>query len=365
MGGADATGGRWLRLAALGIAPVFLLLGLAAAVQAFRGGFSPDFLSYWAAGRMAAGGDAASAYDIARHHAIEAAAVPRAGQLPFAYPPTFLLLLLPFGLLPFGIAFAAWVAITLMLYLIAAWRLIDLRLAIAQAAAAANLVIGQNGFLTAAIFIRGTALIERRPLLAGAILGLLSVKPQLALLLPVALIAGREWRALLGAVLSSVTLLGLAFVLFGGGAFDGFRAMAGQSAQWLSGSRWPWGELASPFALLRFFGIAAAPALAGHAAIALAASAATAWAWARKAEQRVPVLAAATLLVPPYLFTYDGLLLTVPLAWAFRHRPGAGLAIWLLSLLPLAGYFLPWPNAIPIAAGLALWLLLRPSPHQV
>ena len=48
---------------------------------------------------------------------------------------------------------------------------------------------------TAALFGGGLSLLERRPLLAGGLLGLLIYKPQLGLLIPVALLAGRHWRA--------------------------------------------------------------------------------------------------------------------------------------------------------------------------
>lgn len=358
--GTDRPAERWWRLAVIAVSTVFLLCGVTAVTFVFRHILAPDFLSFWAGGRLAAQGQAASAYDIGRHHLIELQAEPKAGTLPFAYPPPFLLFLLPFGLLPFGVAFAAWIAITAVLYAVAARSAGESRFSFAQGAAAANLIIGQNGFLTAAIFIRGMDLIARRPLLAGATLGLLAIKPQLAILLPVALIAGREWRAILGGLLSSCALAAIGLLLFGVDAYRGFFAMLPQVPQWLSNGRLPWGELASPFALLRFFEVPQGPALIVHAIIALSAAALTARAWALKLEQRVPILAAATLLITPYLFTYDALLLTVPLAWAFRHeRYRAALAIWLLSLLPLAGYFTKSPNAIPVAAMAALWMLHR------
>jgi len=370
LAGAEAgkIGGRALRLSALALSTLFVLCGAAAVAFAYQSALAPDFVSYWAAAHLALNGDAASAYDIARHHAVEAQAAPNAGVLPFAYPPPFLLFLLPLGVLPFWVAFGAWVAITAGLYVAAARRIVDVRFALAQAAAAANFVIGQNGFLTAAIFIWGGELLLSRPLLGGLVLGLLSVKPQLAILIPVALLAGREWRAVLGALLSASALLAVSLLMFGSGVYTGFLHMLGVSAQWLSSSRWPWSELASVFALLRLFGVPQAPALVIHGIVALGATALTARAWALKLEQRVPILAAAALLVPPYLFTYDGLLLTVPLAWALRHqRNGTAVAMWLLSLLPVAGYFTDFPNSLPIAAMLALWMLHRRQgqPHQV
>ena len=70
-----------------------------------------DFLSFWAAGRMVAEGAGAQIYDIEAHRAVERT-VSAVGILPFPYPPPFALMLSPFGLLPFGLGFAAWVALT-------------------------------------------------------------------------------------------------------------------------------------------------------------------------------------------------------------------------------------------------------------
>jgi hypothetical protein len=356
---ATSESGAWVRLAALTIATFAVLCGIAAILIARQGTIASDFLSFWAAGRLAVQGHAADAYDIVRHHAVEAQAVAGVGLLPFPYPPFALALFVPFGMLPFWAAFAAWIAITAALYLVATRRWVEPRFALAQAAAAANFIIGQNGFLTSGIFIGGTTLIARRPLLAGVILGLLALKPQLALLLPVALIAGREWRAIAGGVLSSVALVAIGFLLFGAGGYSAFLAVLPQFSGWLAAGRWPWGELASTFALLRWFGMPETAALVVHGAVALAAAAFTARAWALKLDQRVPILAAATLLVPPYLFTYDALLLTLPLAALLRQRRKQWVvpAIWLLTLLPAIAYLRPFPNTIPVAAMLTLWAL--------
>jgi hypothetical protein len=357
----------WSRLAAIAIATLFVLCAVAAVVLAYSGTLVADFLSYWAAGKLAVGGQPASAYDIARHHAVEVQAISGAGLLPFAYPPPLLLALLPFGLLPFWIALAAWIAISAALYVASARRIIEPRFSIAQAGAAANFITGQNGFLTSSIFIGGTNLLATRPFAGGAVLGLLCLKPQLAILLPVALLAGREWRAIAGGVISCFALLVVGLVLFGPDSYRGFFSQLPFFARALSAGGWPWGKLASSYALLRALGVPGTPAMLIHAAIALGAAALTARAWALKLEQRLPILAAATLLITPYLFTYDALLLTIPLAWLLRQGNGRlFVAVWLLSLVPIIAYFTPFPNTIPIAAVLSLWALhqtdaLRPQ----
>ncbi len=205
-------------------------------------------------------------------------------------------------------------------------------------------------------------------------LGLLSFKPQLALIVPVALLAGREWRAIAGALLSSSALAATSLLLFGADVYRGFLHILPQYAQWLGASRWSWAELASPFAMLRFLGTPQSAALVVHSAIAVAAAAAAARAWALKSDERIPILAAASLLVPPYLFTYDGLLLALPLGRLLCREGGRAtfVLVWLFSLLPFVCYFTPFVNTMPLAALLALWALHRLYPaalprklHQV
>ncbi len=358
---ASDTVGGWCRFVALGLSTVFVLCAAAAVVIAYKGSVAPDFLSFWAAGRLVADGQQALVYDIARHHAVEASAVPSASLLPFPYPPFVLPLLVPFGILPFWIAFAAWLVMTAALYLAVTRQRIEIRFSLAQAGAAANFITGQNGFLTSAMFISGTRLLSSRPFLAGAVLGLLSFKPQLSILLPLALLAGREWRAIGGGIASSLALFGLGLLLSGVAGYSSFLSILPRFSQWLSVGRWPWGELASTLALLSWFGVAKPIALAVQACVAFGGAALTARAWALKSEQRVEILAAATLLVPPYLFTYDSLLLTLPLAWLARKQEQRRefVAVWILALLPVNAYFRPFPNTIPLAAMLALWALHR------
>ena len=78
----------------------------------------------------------------------------------------------------------------------------------------------------------------------------------------------------------------------------------------------------------------------------------------RPLPARVPILAAATLLVPPYLLTYDTVLLVVPMVWLMRQgrHPSAAAVAWLCCLTPVLSRFTPlvWPNLIPLAAIICL-----------
>jgi hypothetical protein len=349
---------RWFRAIAVAFALVFAIYAVWSWATA---GFWPaksDFVSFWAAGRLALAGHPELAYDIPAHHAAEQAVGPVLGLLPFAYPPPFLALVTPFALLPFGAAFFAWVGATLALYAVAVRRIAPLPYAFAIPAGYVNLLIGQTGFLTSAIFIAGLLLVEASPWLAGAILGLMLLKPQLAVLLPVAMLAGRRWRVIGGAIASVLALLLIGVLISGVDSYGAFLQMLPLHVGFFRAGRLPWSELASVFALVRSFGASETAALIVHSAIAVAAAALTARSWWIGSDYRIPTLAAATMLISPYIWTYDALLLVVPLGWMIRDRrhPYAIAAAWLCALLPIVNYYIPvsGPNLTSVAAIICL-----------
>jgi hypothetical protein len=327
-----------------------------------------DFLSYWAAGRLALSGDAASAYDLGIHHAMEGTVVPFGGLLPFAYPPPFLIVVAPFGLQPFWVAFALWIVITAAIYaLIVGRNKGRMACAMAHPAVLVNFMIGQNGLLTTGILSGGLQLLPRRPLAGGAVLGLLVIKPQLAIALPFAMVAGRQWRAVAGGALYALLALLIALLLFGSSTYRGFISLLPLFTGNVADGKWAWNELASVFALARYFGLPQIPALAVQAAAAVVAIALVIRAWWLELGERAPILAAAALLASPYLFTYDALLLAIPMLWLIERRRQlavVGIA-WLLCLLPIATFFdfYDGPNTVPVAAVLCMWALHRPTPQ--
>ena len=170
-----------------------------------------DFISFWGAAQLALSGDPAAAYDQARLHEVQSAVVTfvNGDGMPFPYPPAFLLLVAPFGLLPFAVSLAVWSAATFAVFFVLIRRMFPQSgwLAAAFPPVFINAAIGQNAFVTAALFAGGMLFLQRRPFAAGLLLGCLVIKPQLGLLLPVALLAARQWRAIAGAATSSLGLL--------------------------------------------------------------------------------------------------------------------------------------------------------------
>lgn len=351
---------RWGWVIGNGVGLLLVALSVWVWIQNFFEMNLTDYLSYWAAGHLALSGDPAAAYDVVRHRAVEFTVTSFKGLLPFPYPPPFLLIVTPFSLLPYLWGFAAWFAVTLAVYVIVA-HLARVRYALAHPSVLMNGIIGQNAFLTAALFAGGVTLLRSRPFVAGAILGALVIKPQLALLLPLAVIAGRLWPAIGGALATSTALLLASLAVFGTGVFTGFIEILPLYTELMRQDKWPWNEFISVFAFARYFGAPHAVALAAHAIVAAGAAVVTWIAWSRDWEEQVPVLAAATLLIPPYLLTYDALLMIIPISFWIRQRPRPYLVgtAWLLCFLPVAHYFGLYrgPNTVPLAAILVLGVI--------
>jgi alpha-1,2-mannosyltransferase len=286
------------------------------------------------------------------------------GIMSFPYPPPALLVFAPLSALPFGVAFVVWVVGTGAFYLRSVRRIASLPYSLALPSNIPNALIGQNGFLFTGLFVSGTGMLYARPVVAGLILGCFAVKPQLGFLLPVALVAGGEWRALVAAAFSAVALFIAGLIAFGLASYEAFLQILPHYAEFMSKSGWQWNELASVFAFCRYFGFAQPMALACQAFSAGAAAILTWRAWSSESNTRVPVLATATMLVSPYLFTYDTLFLAVPFAWFLRRGERYISAfIWLCCFLPVLAYsqYYKGPNTAPIAALVTLWALSR---HQ-
>lgn len=362
--GDESASVRWYRAAAVGFSLVFVMFATWAYIANRFWPVGADFVSFWAAGRLALAGTPQLAYDISAHHAAEQAAGHVTGLLPFPYPPPFLGLVTLFAVVPFGPSFYLWVAGTAAFCAWSARRLAPPEYLFAIPSSYTNLLTGQTGFLITGIFIAGLGLIEASPWWAGGVLGLLALKPQLALLLPVATLAGREWRVIGGATLSVLALVLFSLALFGTSTWQAFFGILPHYLGFIRTGMWSWNELASVFALGRFVGLSPAAALSIHAGVAIASTLMTARAWWLKLDSRVPILAAATLLASPYLLTYDAVLLAVPIAWLIRQgrHPPAAAAAWLCGFTPVLTYLsrFPWPNLVPVGALICLAALHMP-----
>jgi alpha-1,2-mannosyltransferase len=162
------------------------------------------------------------------------------------------------------------------------------------------------------------------------------IKPQLGLLLPVALLAARQWRAIAGAALSSIGLLLAGAAAFGMAATEAWLA---QMPLYVSIGRdglVGWHKMASVYAAMRQMGAGMEIAFAVHLTVAAGAAAAVWLAWRSKADllAKASVLASATMLASPYVFPYDAVLLVIAFFWLAR-RGASALPLALLWFLPI------------------------------
>lgn len=384
----------FLRLGWLGrrrVVAYSIILALASAASMFwlfRQAMGPqgsDFLAFWSAGRLAVQGQAAAAYDPVALGAIQAE-VGRHDVFAFVNPPPLLLGIWPLGLLDYPAAWIVWVGTTYALWVWATWRIFP-RLGWPIAGFPGALVAAwhaQTGFLTGALQAGAAGMLEKKPFRAGLCVGALIVKPHLAVLFPVALVAGRQWRAIAGAAVSVIVLISMAWLMFGSATLRAYpQAWAVSDYLLRTGLDDFFLRQTTVYAMVRV--------LAGSGSAALAQGAATlgsAWliwcAWSRttllpgrqnlSAERqhslsgKLALLFAATPLATPYLFSYDLPFLAIPVCWLATVSRPDDLKGWirpvlvLIYLSPLATRAMALPvgiNPMPLVSAAMVWLTWR------
>lgn len=359
-------GAAWLVLAAV------LLVLFARHIAGWAGGrpADTDFASFYAAAALAWQGQAAAAWDRAAHTAMQVAVLGGPGRsYAFFYPPHYLLACLPLPLLPVAAALGAWVVATGAVLALAlramglGWFAVALLLA--SPAGLLNAMSGQNAFLTAGLFAWVGLAMTRRPGLAGVCLGLLTMKPQLGLLVVPGLVAGGRWRVAGWAVAATAGLVALSAAVFGVEAWGAFLGVGGAARDGMEG-RLELEKMQSVFALARQMG--AAPPIA-YAAQAVVAGVALAVAWPLL-RTRVPgpetaaVMATGGLLMTPFLQFYDLVLLLAPMAMIAQGPLRAWDRVGLVVLFvgPGLSFFsgVWWGVPLgPFVVGLALVMLRR------
>lgn len=313
-----------------------------------------DLVVFWNAASLAVTHGAAAAYDWALLRAAEAAILPPDIFGPFSYPPTFLLLIYPIGMLSFGAATVVFSASGIALYLgvlrstLASQQLPWLIPAVAFPGVWVTLVTGQNSLFTAAAAGAALVLLRRSPIAAGACIAMLCIKPQLGILFPLYLLCGRQWRALVSAAFFSVLILAVSWLAFG---TDTFVAAAKSLAMFRHAIVENGGVILygapTVFGTLRSAGYSTTMSYAVHAGVATLVIAACIWLWRStcRVELRAASLPIATLMVQPYLIYYDLAWLALPMAWltadfvrhgSSRFEKAVLLAAW---LVPAQGLF--------------------------
>jgi hypothetical protein len=378
----------------MAVAILFAIVGLdfkLAAAQSFPtfvldpGGFpvGRDFLNTWMGGRSAFSGGPATWFDSDVYMAAvqKVTGIPDLAPLYWSYPPHLLFLIWPFSLLGFLPSYIVWCVAGLALYVWAAVaggvdRKYWLFLAVAPAVAV-NVFLGQNGFLTAALLIGGLANLDRRPIIAGILFGILTIKPQFGLLLPVLLVLNGHWRVISSAVATTVLLVAATAMWFGPDIWLQYLHKVGPQQQDLLNVAgiMGWPIVASAFVNARLIGLPDNWAWLVQGGASAFAFGAVVWTFWRK---RDPVLSqalfvTATFLFSPWIMNYD----MVVFGWIvalLRQRGhetfvdhGLSLALWMLPVLMFPLGFAHIPSALlvlPLFAGRLLWRLAHGASEQ-
>ena len=335
-----------------------------------------DFANVYAAGSYVLDGNAAAPFDPARQFAREQATFGHETQFyGWHYPPFFLGVAALLALMPYALALAVWQGATLALYLwgirgiagsFAQDRLLPL-LALAFPAVFINLGHGHNGFLTAAIFAAALLQLDKLPIVAGVLFGLLAYKPQFAMLVPLVLAASGRWRTFAAAA-ATVVLLALAVTAaFGPEVWRAFIASTKFTRDVvLERGDTGWYKIQSVFSWVRMWGGGVTLAYAVQGAVSVAVAGALVWLWRSPASFAVKAsaLLIGTVLATPYSLDYDLMLLAPAIGFLTADGFGRGVepnfAPWEKTLLaalwivPLVTRSVAQATLIPLAVPLML-----------
>ena len=324
-----------------------------------------DFINFWSAGSLVAKGHILDVFDPAAFRPLQGGLLGR--ELPlhyWGYPPHMLLIAAPFAWLPYLPAFALWSVLTLSIYLLLSPRTPSLALMLAPATFV-NLFCGQTGCLVGGLLIGGLRLLDARPVLAGVLFGLATIKPHLGLLIPVGLVAAGAWRPITSAVLTVLALVFLSAQIFGWESWDAwfritvpFQALVLEEGTGLFAMMMP-----SAFMAARIIGLDVGYAYLVQVPFSLVAFAATWRAFRISGARQIAhaTLLLATVVATPYIFNYDltmigpAVLLMLSYGRTEGFRSGEErlwLLVWLLPILVMVlnGLGLPVGSLILVAA---------------
>lgn len=338
-----------------------------------------DFLNFWMYGRTAWTTDPGRFYDLATYqealNALLGAGYP--GQN-WSYPPSIFFLAAPFGVLSYLQALGVWTAATgLLFYSVLRQHTSDRLVLIALICAPATLLClmsGQSSLVTAIMLLTIFAWLDRRPVAAGILIGLLTLKPQLGLLFPVLLAASGRWRVFTVAAATAIGLVGLTAAVFGADVWVDFvtKALPVNNLVLADANRIATPFYPTIFMNLRGIDVPYSASMAMQACVSIPAIAAVAWAFRTRRDADPLVLMAlflaCSVAVVPYMLSYDTLALSIAalllLAAGGLDAIGRRLVqlVYLLPMLQLALGSQHIPGPALVAPAFALFLVLQLNP---
>jgi hypothetical protein len=322
-----------------------------------------DFAQIWLGGRLAIE-DRVHEIFVPEHFKAAARAAFAAPNVPaiFSYPPTTLLPAVALAIVPYPVALALWSAIQVVLFttalVLATRRFLSPGLAVVVALTSPSLALtlpwGQFGAIIAALMALGVLLLDRRPVLAGVLLGLMVVKPQFGVFIPIALAVGRHRHAFAAASVTVATAVLLTLLLFGTGAWIDFVNVTMPAQIAITSDPHNYLPIAhSVRDRLVIMGVDPSAARTVQVLAACVGLAAVALVFTRRAPPatRLFVLAAATEAALPYVALYDQAVVSLAALVLVAARPS-------LDRLTQTLLMVLWASPI-----LDLWLTMSDQPQ--
>ena len=283
--------------------------------------FGGDFSVFWAAAQAFAQGDAALIYDSIVFDAKLQEHFPQENPylLSWQYPPTMFLALAPLSALPYLPALFLWWAFSLAIFvyvLRTLWpRRSALIIALGSAAIVQGLITGQTGLFTASLLAIAAFFPARKPILAGVAAGILTIKPQFGILIPIAYLAAGCWRSFFTAGIVAISLAAVTTFIFDPSIWLAFRDAVTTHGGRLQSDLFPFYKVISPYGGLVKLGLPTSVAIAAQLTITviIAGAIATIWRRSQSDELRTIALCSAAAISVPYAFYYEFPIFVVPL----------------------------------------------------
>ena len=336
-----------------------------------------DFANLWLGGQLALDGKLDLLINAPAYEALFSGTFAHnpADTFIYSYPPHSLLFIAPFAALPLAPAVYAWTLINLAC-IERSVRLMrdDWKLAAAACLSPAALTMvafGHFGGMLAFLAVYVLTRAERRPVLAGVCLALMSVKPQIALIFGILLVLTGRWRAVFWSVPATLLLVAASVLAFGVKPWVNFITWTVPfHSQLLSGS--PVGALGmvvSVYGGLLLMGLPGWFAQIAQGAFSIVVMAKAAQVLNRRGpEPRTIALAVlAALAALPYVNSYDLAIAAPALTLALfddqRERPflpgWAAALLWLLPAVSIPFGLMKIPVVQPIFAIVLVIALFR------
>jgi hypothetical protein len=294
------------------------------------------------------------------------------------YPPVAAIIFAPFTKLGYVWAASTWVALSLAIYALIAyvvWRsrsalLPDRRfVAVAVAAFPPAWFLVIDGQVTIVpligLYLSWEGLKRGRPFLAGLASGLLTIKPQLGIILWVVFLLGGPWQAVAGSAVAGLVLVTVVIMTMGGQALSAYASTLLQLRSvehLLEPDPWRMHSLRTLTNVLP--DVLSTPIWGILAALVLLATLRF-WRSTASVANKFSVVVLATVLVSPHMFVYDTTILVLPLillgSGVEEHRPSWRIQYWQVTYLLFAALLIPTARWVALQASvfLMLWIFWR------